>query len=79
MKRPKVKRNLVREQWQLALYVPPELVKPLRREATKRSRGYGPTVLAILREYFEAQTSLVVAAEVVVAPEVSDVSIPSPT
>ena len=43
----------VRDRWQIALYVPKELVKPLRAEARKRERAYSATVVEILRLYFE--------------------------
>lgn len=44
----------VRNRWQIALYVPRDLKSKIMQEAHARHRGYGPTVLEILREYFEA-------------------------
>jgi len=60
----------VRDQWQLALYVPADLVKPLRAEARRMHRGFGPTVLEIMRRYFATETATVI-------PEVeTDVTLP---
>ena len=43
----------VRDRWQVALYVPKDLVKPLKTEARKRDRAFSATVVEILRLYFE--------------------------
>jgi hypothetical protein len=42
----------VRDQWQLALYIPPDLAKQLKAEARRQNRANAPTVLQIMREYF---------------------------
>ena len=47
------KKQRVRDRWQVALYVPRELVKLLRAEAHKRDRAYSATVIEILRQYFD--------------------------
>ena len=49
------KKDRVRDRWQVAVYVPRELVKSLRTEAHKRNRAYSATVIEILRQYFDAK------------------------
>jgi len=50
-----MKRQKVRDRWQIALYVPQELVRPLKAEARKQKRAHSATVVEILRHYFGEQ------------------------
>ena len=45
----------VKDRWQVALYVPKDLVKPLKAEARKRDRAFSATVIEILKQYFNEQ------------------------
>ena len=47
------KKDKVRNRWQVALYIPRGMYRLLRAEASARDRGFGPTVIEVLREYFE--------------------------
>jgi len=42
----------VRDLWQIALYVPPDLARKIKAAAREQHRGYAPTVLELLRRYF---------------------------
>ena len=42
----------VKDRWQIALYVPPELEKRLRNEAKRQRRSHNATVVEILRAHF---------------------------
>ena len=55
MQKKRKKRERVRDRWHIALYVPRDIVKPLRAEANKRERAYSTTVVEILRQYFDAK------------------------
>jgi hypothetical protein len=46
------KKERVRDRWQIALYIPRGMYRQLRAEAHARDRGFGPTVIEILREHF---------------------------
>src|SRR5215472_9727465 len=48
----KTKKKRVRDRWQVALYVPPELKRKIKAAAAAEDRGSGPTILRILREHF---------------------------
>ena len=58
-----MKRQKVRDRWQIALYVPQELVRPLKAEARKQKRAHSATVVEILRHYFEQETGKADAAQ----------------
>jgi hypothetical protein len=58
-----MKRQKVRDRWQIALYVPQELVRPLKAEARKQKRAHSATVVEILRHYFELDTGKADAAQ----------------
>jgi hypothetical protein len=51
--KPYRKRNI-----QIAVYAPRRIVQQLRREARRRRRKLGPTVLEIVREYFHTQKGI---------------------
>jgi len=64
-----MKRQKVRDRWQIALYVPQELVRPLKAEARKQKRAHSATVVEILRHYFgEQEVSKPDAAQQLVRP-----------
>lgn len=48
----------VRDRWQIALYVPADLKMPIKREARRRDRSYGMTILQIVRAYFNEQNKI---------------------
>lgn len=58
-----MKRLKVRDRWQIALYVPRELEKPLRSAARRQNRAYSATVVEILREYFEKKDAPIPTAQ----------------
>ncbi|HEX8797862.1 MAG TPA: hypothetical protein VF772_04575 [Terriglobales bacterium] len=49
------KKSTYRRPRQIAVYAPEAVVMQLEMEARRRRRKLGPTVLEILREYFETQ------------------------
>lgn len=50
---------------QLAVYVDPQFLRKIEREARDRRRKLGPTVLEILREYFEKKEAELAATAAV--------------
>jgi hypothetical protein len=52
-----MKRQKVRDRWQIALYVPRELEQPIKREARRQNRASSATVIEILRQYFDLQAA----------------------
>ena len=54
-----MKRDKVKNRWQIAVYVPADLEKRLKTLARKEDRSHNATVVDILRRYFLAEDAKV--------------------